>query len=614
MLYQLSKALKFYGENTILDNVNFKVEENEKIAIVGRNGAGKTTLLKVINGEVELESGEVYKSNQTKVGYLSQSVFEDTNQTVLQAFDEVFSTIKSFEQEVRKIEERLAYDSSEEALSLYAKKMEEFERLGGFNYQTEMKMLITKFGFDESILNMEIGSLSGGQKTRIAFIKLLLLKPDILLLDEPTNHLDLDTINWLEGYLKKYQGSIVLVSHDRRFIDKVCTSVCEVRNGNLKVYTGDYTNYLNQRKIEREKQHSAYVNQQKEINRIEAQVEKFRYKASKASFAQSKLKYLDNMDIIEDVDSLGKTFKVNFESAIRGGQQVLEMEDLAIGYDEVLAKVSLTIMRGQRIAILGKNGCGKTTLLKTISGEIPKLGGDYLLGHQIAIGYYTQDHSDLNPVNTVIDELWNAYPNLTQTEVRTILGTFLFSKDDVFKNVSQLSGGEKGRLQLAKLMMQHDNFLVLDEPTNHLDLESKEVLEDSLIDFDGTIFFVSHDRYFINKVGTALLVFEDDGVKFYEYGYDQYLLALEQEQKQVVEKVVKKKTSYINYEREIKKIETRIDELEALINQLKEEQFKEEVYSDSVKMKTIETKINDAQVEIEEKMLLWEEYTLNIEG
>lgn len=612
MLYQINKGTKFYGSQTVLNQVNFSVDEKEKLAIVGRNGAGKTTLLKIMMGEVVLDEGAIHKTNQTKIGYLSQHVFVNEEASVKSIFEAVYEDLHEMERSMKQMEETMLHDYSERLLEQYAQLSHRYEEQGGYTYQAEIMTLLTKFGFTNDDYEKQIHEFSGGQKTRLALIQLLLSKPDILLLDEPTNHLDLGTISWLEGYLKKYPKAIIFVSHDRKFIDQIATSICEIEHGKIEKYHGNYTKYLEQKKIRMEKQHSEFVRQSKEIERIEGQIEKFRYKASKASFAQSKIKYLDRMERIEDTKGEEKTFKANFYSATKGGKQVFECEHLGVGYEEILAQLSLKIFHGAKIAIIGPNGIGKSTLLKTIANKIPAINGEFMLGHQIQIGYFDQDISSLNPTKTVIDELWDEYPTMTQTEVRTALGTFLFEQDEVFKQINDLSGGEKVRLLLVKLMLAHDNFLLLDEPTNHLDLKSKEALEESLQDYDGTMLFVSHDRYFISKLANALLVFDTNGIAYIEKSYDEYVEIEEQKEKEIKEEKSKTQSRErrVDYQKELKKIEKEINALEEQIKALEAKQFDEAYYNDYQKMNELHREIEKHSTRLNECLETWEEYSM----
>ncbi|MEG0736546.1 MAG: ABC-F type ribosomal protection protein, partial [Longicatena sp.] len=523
MLYQIHKGSKYYGGNTIFEDIQFEIKNTEKIAVVGRNGCGKTTLLKSISGVESLDRGEIHASNDTSIGYLAQTTFSDEDALVQDELEHAFDHIKAMEKQLMALTDKMAMDHSEETLDAYAKLQQRFEELGGYTYHSELMSVFSRFGFIEEDLQRKISTFSGGQKTRLAFVKLLLSKPDILLLDEPTNHLDIDTIEWLENYVKRYPKAVVMVSHDRMFLDDVVDVVYEIEYGVMRRYPGNYTNYVNTKKSDIELQKSAYVRQQKEIERLETLIEKFRYKKNKAAFAQSKIKYLDRMDRIDDPKNDQRTFHARFEPKVRGGKRVLEVKDLEIGYDHPLCKVDLEVLQSQRIAIIGPNGMGKSTLMKTLMEQIPALAGSYLLGHQIEVGYFDQELAQFDSNNTVLEEVWNDYPDLTRTEVRTALGCFLFNGDDVFKTVDCLSGGEKVRLSFVKLMLSHPNFLMMDEPTNHLDLIGKEALEESLREYEGTMLFVSHDRYFISKLATAILVIDDGKAQFFPLTYSEYM-------------------------------------------------------------------------------------------
>ena len=611
MIYQINKGSKYFGGNTVFEDIQFEIKNTEKIAVVGRNGCGKSTLLKCINGIESLDKGNIHKQNGLTIGYLSQSSIEDENQTVLDELNKAFEEIFILKDELEKLEEIMKYDFSEKILNKYAELQNKFEEKRGYDYMSEMMNVFTKFGFDESDLKREIKTFSGGQKTRIAFVKLLLIKPDILLLDEPTNHLDLNTIEWLEGYLKKYPKAIVLVSHDRMFLDDIVDVVYEIEYGQMNKYFGNYTKYVEQKKQDLEKQISAYNRQQNEIERIEALIEKFRYKKNKAAFAQSKIKYLDRMDKIDEPTlSDNKTFKARFTPKIKGGKNVLLIEDLKVGYDNVLCEINLEIMQGNKIAIIGDNGTGKSTFLKTIVNQKDSLGGSYLYGHQIEVGYFDQNLTQFNSNKTVLEELWDEYPELDRTTIRTILGQFLFSSDDVFKNVEVLSGGEKVRLSLAKLLLKKANFLILDEPTNHLDIPGKEALEDSLKDYTGTILFVSHDRYFIKQIATSILLIENGKATYFPYGYNQYFNKEEvnEEKKEKVKVKEEVKTvKNINIKKEIKKLETQINDLENLLENKRELRFIPEYYHDYRKMNELDEEIDEIHNKIENLMTKWEE-------
>ena len=614
MKYQINKGSKSFGANTLFENIQFEVRNNEKIAVIGTNGCGKTTLMKIIAGEEELSSGTIHKASDCRIGYLAQTTFTNETNSVQEELNTVFQDLFQIQKQLDKITEQLAVDHSEELLNQYANLQHTFEERGGYTIQSEIETVFTKFGFPIEDLNRPIGTFSGGQKTRIAFVKLLLSAPDILLLDEPTNHLDLQTIEWLEGYVKRYPKAIILVSHDRTFINNVADEIYEIEYGVMRRYVGNYDAYLKTKESDIERQKSAYARQQKEIERIEALIEKFRYKKNKAAFAQSKIKYLDRMEKIEDVNPEKKSFKAHFQARIKGGKRVLEVKDLAIGYDHVLATINLEIMRGERIGVIGPNGKGKSTFVKTLMGQVPKLGGEYMLGHQIEVGYFDQELAQFNSSNTVLEEVWNEFPELTRTEVRTALGCFLFQGDDVFKTIDCLSGGEKVRLSLVKLMLEQPNFLIMDEPTNHLDLIGKEALENSLMEYDGTMLFVSHDRYFIHKMATAILYIDENEATFYKMNYQDYLdrnkaakeIKAETKKTEVAEK---KPQRNINYLKEVTKLEKKIAQKEEEIEALRELRFDPEYYHDYRKMNELDNQIDDVNNEIENLMALWEEYS-----
>lgn len=611
MKYQIHKGTKYYGANTIFEDIQFEIKNTEKIAIVGRNGCGKTTLLKAIAGVEQLDRGDIHQMNNLRIGYLAQTTFENDNALVEDELEHVFDKLKDMAKELERITMQMCSDHSEEILNKYANLQQRFEEQGGYTYHSEMMIIFTKFGFQEEDLHRSISTFSGGQKTRLAFVKLLLSKPDVLLLDEPTNHLDIATIEWLEGYVKRYPMAVVLVSHDRMFLDDVVDVVYEIEFGIMRRYPGNYTNYINTKKSDIELQKTAFVRQQKEIQHMEELIEKFRYKKNKAAFAQSKIKYLDRMDRVDDPTSDERTFHAHFVPKIKGGKRVLEVKGLTIGYDQPLCSVDFEIMQGQKVAIIGPNGKGKSTLMKTLMKQIPALQGSFLYGHQIEVGYFDQELAQFDSTNTVLEEVWNDYSDLSRTEVRTALGCFLFHGDDVFKTVDCLSGGEKVRLSFVKLMLAHPNFLMMDEPTNHLDLVGKEALEESLQDYEGTMLFVSHDRYFISKLATAILLIDEGKATYYPLTYSEYM---NKEPIAVAEKVVislekKKPERYINYGKEITKIEKKIAVKEEALEELRELRFDPEYYHDYVKMNTLDAQIDDVHNEIENMMKLWEEYS-----
>lgn len=536
MLYQISNGAVAFGDDVILHSIDFEIRNTEKIAIVGRNGCGKTTLLKLISGEVEMEkldsdeSAFIAKAGNPEIGYLKQIAFDDPDVTLEQEVRKCFVKMDERKAELARAAAELEHDYSDEKVARYTAMEEAFKDDGGYYYEKEYEVMIRKFGFSDDERKKPIRDFSGGQQTKIAFIKLLLSKPDILLLDEPTNHLDVTTIEWLEGYLKSYPKAVVVVSHDRMFLDNVVDVVYEIEYGTARRYPGNYTNFIARKKENYDKQMKDHIAQQKEIERLQRMVTRFKGKPTKTAMAQSKQKAIDRMVIIEAPDKYdNKTFHANFQPEKETGNDVLYTSELAIGYDHPLSVVSLDLKRGEKLGILGGNGLGKSTFLKTIVGKIPALSGDYRFGTNVQIGYFDQQMAMYTSNKTVLDDFWDEYPNLTETEARNALGAFLFSGEDVFKNVNMLSGGEKVRLALCKILKTRPNVLVLDEPTNHMDIVGKETLESMLKDYKGTLIFVSHDRYFVKKVATQLLVFEDGTTNLYQFGYEQYQEKLDRE-------------------------------------------------------------------------------------
>lgn len=536
MLYQISNGAVAFGDNVILHSIDFEIRNTEKIAIVGRNGCGKTTLLKLISGEVEMEkldsdeSAFIAKAGNPEIGYLKQIAFDDPDVTLEQEVRKCFVKMDERKAELALAAAELEHDYSDEKVARYTAMEEAFKDDGGYYYEKEYEVMIRKFGFSDDERKKPIRDFSGGQQTKIAFIKLLLSKPDILLLDEPTNHLDVTTIEWLEGYLKSYPKAVVVVSHDRMFLDNVVDVVYEIEYGTARRYPGNYTNFIARKKENYDKQMKDHIAQQKEIERLQRMVTRFKGKPTKTAMAQSKQKAIDRMVIIEAPDKYdNKTFHANFQPEKETGNDVLYTSELAIGYDHPLSVVSLDLKRGEKLGILGGNGLGKSTFLKTIVGKIPALSGEYRFGTNVQIGYFDQQMAMYTSNKTVLDDFWDEYPNLTETEARNALGAFLFSGEDVFKNVNMLSGGEKVRLALCKILKTRPNVLVLDEPTNHMDIVGKETLESMLKDYKGTLIFVSHDRYFVKKVATQLLVFEDGTTNLYQFGYEQYQEKLDRE-------------------------------------------------------------------------------------
>ena len=612
MILQLSSIRKSFGVQDIFDNLQFEIKGKEKIALVGRNGLGKTTLMNIIANQVSIDGGQYHKKQNLTIGYLQQMAFEDESITLNQELEKVFKKVRDVENQIKEVTQELKTQSTEALLTKLANLQQQFEMLDGYTVEAEKKSLLYSFGFEEDDLFKTINTFSGGQKTRLGFIKMFLSKPDVLLLDEPTNHLDISTIEWLENYLKQMDSAIVLTSHDRLFLDRVCDTVVEINNKQATRFKGNYSSYINQKKEFEAKQEQLYQYQQKEIDRLEAQIEKFRYKASKASFAKSKQKYLDRMDKIEKPSETQAAFKANFTSKVRGGKQVLQLEKCEVGYDDVLFEISLKLRRQMRMAIIGDNGTGKSTLLKSIVGLVPFLSGEMLLGHQIEIGYFEQNLDQFDETKTVLEELWDEYPSLNKTEIRTVLGTFLFKGDDVFKSVAVLSGGEKVRLALCKLMLKRANFLILDEPTNHLDIESKEALEASLLNYDGTIMFVSHDRYFIQKLSNSIMKIEDKKVQVEEL---DVLKVLEEKQRSLFKKAKPKSDNELSdfemsqirrkLSKQAEKLLEDITQAEEDLEDLRELRYEPDYYHDFEKMDELNKQIDDTHNQIAHLVEEW---------
>lgn len=619
MLYSISKASKAYGADEIFTDVNFEIKGTEKIAIVGRNGCGKTTFLRCMCGEESFDSANIARQNGTEIGYLSQKVLANDERTVEEELMTIYAPVFALQKKMNELEDKMAQDYSEKVMNQYAEAQEKFEAMNGYHWESEMKTVFTRFGFPIEQLSKKIGEFSGGQKTRIAFVKLLLSKPDILLLDEPTNHLDIDAIEWLEGYVKNYPKAVVIVSHDRMFLDHTVDCVYNMEYGKMKRYAGNYSNFVVERENDLERQQAAYDRQQKDIERLESLIEKFRYKKNKASFAQSKIKYLDRMERITLDQSDDKNFHAHFTPNLKGGEKVLETDHLAIGYDHVLSEVTMKMRRGDRIAVIGPNGTGKSTFVKTLMDLIPSLGGSFLFGHQIEKGYFDQQLAQFSSGKTVLEELWDDYPELDRTTVRSVLGQFLFSADDVFKSVDVLSGGEKVRLSFAKLLLQHSNLLILDEPTNHLDIPGKEALEQALKGFTGTILFVSHDRYFIQQLATGLLKFENGKAEFIEKTWNEYQenemtkasMVMETEKKVPEEEKkaedTRRQLSPEARRREIGKLEQQITDKEAELEDLRDLRYEPEYYQDYQKMNLLDQDIDDVHNELAHLYKQWEQ-------
>lgn len=533
MRYQIRHADVEYGAYKILNDINFEIHDKEKIAIVGRNGCGKTTLLKLIAGDLHMsnpdsdESCGITMAGRQEIGFLRQISFPDGEITVEDEIKKVFAEIFACEARMKEIEEQLQYQEDQNLYSEYDQLQKKMEALNGYHWRREMEIMFRQFGFAPEDLQRPIGSFSGGQQTKIAFIKLLLSRPDIMLLDEPTNHLDLPTIEWLEDYLKKYDKSVVIVSHDRMFLDRIIDVTYEIEYHHIKRYPGNYSAFVRQKEENLEKQERDYEEQQKEIKRLTEWIEKWKNTPTKVAAARSKQMAIEHMVKIEKPRHFDtKTFKANFTPRIESWSEVLSVKNLSIGYDMELSRVSFRLMKGERLAIIGENGKGKSTLLKTLVGILPALGGDFAFGTNVEWGYFDQQKAvinDADPEQTVLDNFWQEYPDMLREEVRSALGSFLFSQEEVEKKMGQLSGGEKVRLALCKMFRTRPNLLILDEPTNHMDMAGKEALEKMLASYGGTVLFVSHDRYFIRQIATGILDFGMDNVTQYPYNYEEYL-------------------------------------------------------------------------------------------
>ncbi len=627
MNYRIINGAISYGAETILEEINFNIYEKDKIAIVGNNGSGKTTLLKSIIDKEMLEQGigntkfEVYTQGNPIIGYLKQIEFENLDATFLEEILKSYKNIIILEEKINEIQKQLQNNSDEKLIKDYTKTLEEYEINGGYTYKKEYEIAIKKFGFTEQDKYKKISEFSGGQKTKIAFLKLLLSKPDILLLDEPTNHLDINTIEWLEGYLKSYTKAVVVVSHDRMFLDKIVNKVYEIEYASITEYKGNYTAFEKQKRENYEKQLKDYEYQQQEIKRLREIADRFRYKPTKAKMALSKLKKIEQMTIVEAPNKYDlKTFHTNFNIPVESGKLVLSVEDLQIGYNEKeIAKISFELYKGQKLGIIGENGKGKSTLLKTLIGDIEKIGGKYGYGYHVQTQYFDQQMEFLNPNNTVFDEFSKDFPKLTTTEVRKSLGMFLFSGEDVFKEVKNLSGGEKVRLQLCKIFKKEANLLLLDEPTNHMDIVGKESLENILKEYKGSLIFVSHDRYFVNKIADSILAFEPQGVVYFKGTYKEYSeykeSRINKNDHQEKIGIDKKKNTDNEYFRnkekakiknKINKLEQEIEQKENEIKEIKESMQSEEVCTDYIKLKELQDRISQIEEVIDTKLTEWE--------
>lgn len=618
MKYQIINGAITFGNNTILEEINFTINKSDRIAIVGRNGSGKTSLLKSLVDNDMLESGlglddlKIVKIGKPSIGYQEQHAFSNLDVTLLDEILKVYKDITNLENKIKKLEDKMISNATSETILEYTDCIERYKLIGGYSYKKEYEVALNKFGFSSEDKMKKLSEFSGGQRTKISFLKLLLSKPDILLLDEPTNHLDIVTVEWLEEYLSNYPKALVVISHDRMFLDKIVNKVYEIEYATLTLYKGNYSSYELQKKLNYEKQLADYEFQQKEIKRLQDIADRFRYKPSKASMAMSKLRKIEQMTIIdkpEHADTRNWKFLLKVDDY--SSNNVLSVKDLVIGYHNIpLAKVSFNLYKGQKLAIIGENGKGKSTLIKTLMGIIPKISGKFTYGYNVNKEYFDQQMEFLNDENTVFDEYLQSFPTEDPQQVRNILGTFMFSGEDVFKKIKVLSGGEKVRLQLCKILRKSPNLLILDEPTNHLDIFSKEKLESLLTEYNGTVLFVSHDRYFINKVADSLLVFENDEVVYFDGKYDEYVnqkksIVINNEKvkdKKISKKEAKPKTNFAI----MKKLERDIDKKENKRKELETKLFDKEIYTNITKVNEINDMIENLTKEIENLYDEWE--------
>ena len=627
IILQANKLERSFAGEVLFDNINLQVDERDRIALVGKNGVGKSTLLKILVGEEEPTSGEINKKKDISLSYLAQDSRFESENTIYDEMLHVFDDLRRTEKQLRQMELEMGEKSGEDLdklMSDYDRLSENFRQAGGFTYEADIRAILNGFKFDESMWQMKIAELSGGQNTRLALAKMLLEKPNLLVLDEPTNHLDIETIAWLENYLVNYSGALIIVSHDRYFLDKVATITLDLTKHSLDRYVGNYSRFVELKEQKLATEAKNYEKQQKEIAALEDFVNRNLVRASTTKRAQSRRKQLEKMERLDKPQAGKKSANMTFQSEKTSGNVVLTVEDVAIGYDgEILSEpINLDLRKMNAVAIVGPNGIGKSTFIKSIVEQIPFIKGEKRFGANVEVGYYDQTQSKLTPSNTVLDELWNDFKLTPEVEIRNRLGAFLFSGDDVKKSVGMLSGGEKARLLLAKLSMENNNFLILDEPTNHLDIDSKEVLENALIDFDGTLLFVSHDRYFINRVATHVLELSENGSTLYLGDYDYYVekkaeVEMSQTEETSTSNQAKEVSSVNDYQaqkesqKEARKLMRQIENLEAEIEEL-------ESQSQAISEQMLETndagKLMELQAELdkichrqEEAMLEWEE-------
>lgn len=635
ILLQCVNISKSFGNESILSNIKLEIQSNDRIALVGRNGTGKSTLLKIIAGQLSFDSGELIIPKDVRIGYLAQDTGLDSKLSIFAEMLTVFTHLQHMEKELRLLEEKMADENIVNDENLYKKVLAEYDELqvkfadlGGYQYEADIRSVLSGLKFHAADYETKISTLSGGQKTRLALGKLLLTKPDLLILDEPTNHLDIETLTWLEQYLSSYKGAILIVSHDRYFLDKIVSQVYELSHTKITKYVGTYTNYLQEKAKRFEILQRQYEKQREEIAKIEDFIQRNIARASTTKRAQSRRKQLERMELADRPLRDDKTVNFSFTINKQSGNDVLRVEKLSTGYGDtaILSNIDLDIKRGESVALIGPNGVGKSTLLKTIVGQLSPLNGSIQFGSNVSIAYYDQEQAKLHSNKQVLNELWDDYPQIEEKKIRTILGNFLFSGDDVMKLVSELSGGEKARLALAKLMMKEANFLILDEPTNHLDLDSKEVLEAALIDYPGTILFVSHDRYFLNRISTRIVELSPNHVTNYLGDYDYYvekkaenlerMTMMKEEEIANNETEQQAKHSFLQDKEEkrkerkrlrrIEELETCIEKWEQNIAEWEEMLCDPEIFQDHEKVSEIQKEIDAHQEKIEKALQEWE--------
>ncbi|PQP82893.1 multidrug ABC transporter ATP-binding protein [Paenibacillus sp. PCH8] len=651
MLLQVSGIIKRFGVDPILDGVNLQILERERIGLVGVNGAGKSTLLKIVAGEMSHDGGQIFKAKETTLGYLAQNSGLQSDRSIWEEMMNVFAHLTQAEADLRQMERDIAdpvliEDEKKYAdlLERYAKRSDWFKDHGGYEMETRIRMVLHGMGFGEFAPDTPIATLSGGQKTRLALARILLQAPDLLMLDEPTNYLDIATLTWLEDYLRGYSGALLVVSHDRYFLDRLVTTIVEIERHRSRKYTGNYSRYMELKAAEYETQMKQYEKQQGEISKMEDFVQKNIVRASTTKRAQSRRKALDKMDRLDKPMGDLKKAHFSFETAVMSGKEVLRVDQLSVAYDEgspLFRNVSFDLRRGETVALIGPNGIGKSTLLKCLTGSLRPVNGEIQWGTKVQIGYYDQEQTGLNPSNTVLEELWSAYPGMEEARIRTVLGNFLFSGDDVLKKISALSGGEKARVSLSKLMLKEANMLILDEPTNHLDLFAKEVLEAALMDYEGTLLFISHDRYFLNKMAERIVELHPGGTEHYLGNYDDYV-----EKKQELEDIAREaaearqassknssksdpttasleksgaasfeadkqaKREERNRQRKQEALEQQIAQLETDIAALEEQMALPEIYQDYMKLQELQQQSEERKTELTKTYEEWEELAL----